>query len=62
MAQWRRGSGQLELTRGDPEAIGWSGDYGKLRSALVFQSDLFEAHPSVAVLPVISELRDALTQ
>jgi mRNA interferase MazF len=35
------------------------GDYGKPRPALVIQSGLFDAHPSVTVLPVTSELRDA---
>jgi mRNA interferase MazF len=34
------------------------GDYGKPRPALVIQSDLFDAHPSVTILPVTSELRD----
>ena len=35
------------------------GDYGKARPALVIQSDLFAEHPSVTLLPVTSELRDA---
>jgi len=39
--------------------IALSGDYGKTRPALVVQSDLFDAHPSVSVLPVTGELRDA---
>jgi len=34
------------------------GDLGKPRPALVIQSDLFEAHPSVAILPLTGELRD----
>ena len=34
------------------------GGFGKPRAALVVQSDLFDAHPSVTVLPVTSELRD----
>jgi mRNA interferase MazF len=34
-----------------------AGAYGKPRPALVIQSDLFEKHPSVTVLPVTSELR-----
>jgi len=33
----------------------FAGDYGKPRPALVIQSDLFNAHPSVTVLPVRSE-------
>lgn len=39
--------------------IALSGDYGKPRPALVIQSDLFTAHPSVTILPVTGELRDA---
>ncbi len=35
------------------------GSYGKPRPALILQSDLFDAHPSVTVLPITSELRDA---
>jgi len=47
------------VTRGDVVTIALSGDYGKPRPALVIQSDLFDTHPSVTVLPVTSELRDA---
>jgi mRNA interferase MazF len=47
------------VKRGDLVTIALSGDYGKPRSALVIQSDLFEAHPSVTILPVTSALRDA---
>lgn len=36
-----------------------SGDYGKPRPALVVQSDAFDLHPSVVVLPLTSELHDA---
>ena len=39
--------------------VALSGDYGKPRPAVVIQSDLFEEHPSVTVLPLTSELRDA---
>ena len=35
------------------------GDFGKPRPALVIQSDLFDAHPSVTILPVTDELREA---
>jgi mRNA interferase MazF len=35
------------------------GDYGKARPALVIQSDLFAQHPSVTLLPVTGELRNA---
>lgn len=45
--------------RGDLIAISLQGDYGKPRPALVIQSDLFDEHPSVTVLPVTSALRDA---
>jgi mRNA interferase MazF len=46
------------VTRGDLVTIALPGNYGKLRPALVIQSDLFDAHPSVTILPVTSELRD----
>ena len=39
--------------------IALSGDHGNPRPALVIQSDLFDAHPSVSILPVTSELPDA---
>lgn len=47
------------MKRGDLVTISLSGDYGKPRPALVIQSDLFDAHLSVTVLPVTSELREA---
>ena len=47
------------MKRGDLVTIALSGDYGKPRPALVIQSDLFDAHPSIAILPVTSALRDA---
>ena len=34
------------------------GAYGKPRPALVIQSDLFDEHPSITILPVTSELRE----
>lgn len=37
--------------------IALQGDHGKPRPALVIQSDFFETHPSVTVLPVTSDLR-----
>jgi mRNA interferase MazF len=37
--------------------IALPGAYGKPRPALVIQSDFFDAHPSVTVLPLTSELR-----
>ncbi|MDR5755277.1 MULTISPECIES: type II toxin-antitoxin system PemK/MazF family toxin [unclassified Caballeronia] len=45
------------MRRGDLVAIALQGDYGKPRPALIIQSDLFDAHPSVTILPVTSELR-----
>lgn len=47
------------MRRGDLVTIALQGDYGKPRPALVIQSDLFNEHPSVTVLPVTGELRDA---
>ena len=47
------------MRRGDLVTVALPGDYGKPRPALVIQSDFFDAHPSVTVLPVTSELRDA---
>ena len=46
------------MRRGDLVTIALQGDYGKPRPALVIQSDLFDEHPSVTILPVTSELRD----
>lgn len=46
------------MRRGDLVTIALQGDLGKPRPALVIQSDLFDAHPSVIILPVTSELRD----
>ena len=47
------------MRRGDLVPVALPGDYGKPRPALVIQSDFFDAHPSVTVLPVTGELRDA---
>lgn len=44
--------------RGDIVAVVLPGTYGKPRPALIVQSDLFDAHPSVSVLPITSELRE----
>ena len=46
------------MKRGDLVAVSLSGDYGEPRPALVIQSDLFDEHPSVTILPLTSELRD----
>jgi mRNA interferase MazF len=48
------------MKRGDFVTIAMQGDFGKPRPALVVQSDSFnQAHPSVTVLPVSSELVNA---
>jgi mRNA interferase MazF len=47
------------VKRGDLVTIALPGDYGKPRPALIVQSDLFDAHPSVSILPITGELRDA---
>jgi mRNA interferase MazF len=47
------------MRRGDLVTVALQGDLGKPRPALVIQSDLFNEHPSITVLPVTSELRDA---
>lgn len=38
--------------------VSLQGDMGKPRPALVLQSDLFDAHPSVTVLPITSTRQD----
>jgi len=38
--------------------VSLEGDYGKPRLALVIQSDLFDEHPSVTLIPVTGELRE----
>jgi mRNA interferase MazF len=45
------------MKRGDFVPVILAGAYGKPRPALVIQSDLFDLHSSVTVLPVTSELR-----
>jgi mRNA interferase MazF len=47
------------VKRGELVTIALSGDYGKPWPGLVIQSDLFDSHPSVTILPVTSALRDA---
>ena len=47
------------MRRGDVVTVALPGDLGKPRPALVIQSDLFDVHPSVTILPITSELRDA---
>jgi len=45
------------MRRGDIAGVALQGDYGKPRPALIIHSDLFDAHPSVTVLPITSDLR-----
>lgn len=46
------------MRRGDLVTIALQGDDGKPRPALIIQSDLFHAHPSVTILPVTGALRE----
>ena len=45
------------MRRGDLVTVVLPGAYGKPRPALVIQSDLFDEHPSVTILPITGELR-----
>ena len=47
------------MIRGDFVTIAMQGDFGKPRTALVIQSDPFNDHVTVTVLPVSSALVDA---
>ena len=47
------------MRRGDLVTIAMQGAYGKPRPALIIQSDLFDEHPSITILPVTGELRNA---
>lgn len=47
------------MRRGDIVRVAVTGDFGKPRPAVVLQSDLFDEHPSLTVLPITSDLRDA---
>lgn len=46
------------MKRGDVITVALQGDFGKPRPALVIQSDLFQDHPSITVLPITSEQVD----
>jgi mRNA interferase MazF len=48
----------MGMKRGDLITVSLPGNYGKPRPALIIQSDLFDSHPSLTVLPITSELRD----
>jgi len=47
------------VRRGDFVKVFTPGSYGKPRPAVIVQSDLFNQHPSISVLPLSSELRNA---
>jgi len=47
------------MKRGDLITVSLPGNYGKPRPALIIQSDLFDVHPSITILPITSELQDA---
>jgi len=47
------------MRRGDIVTVALQGDLGKPRPALVVQSDFFDEHPSVTVLPITSAEVDA---
>jgi mRNA interferase MazF len=47
------------MSRGEFVTIAMQGDFGKPRPALIIQSELFNAHATVTVLPVTSTLVDA---
>jgi mRNA interferase MazF len=46
------------MKRGDLVTVSLPGNYGKPRPALVIQSDLFDEHPSVTILPITSDIRE----
>jgi mRNA interferase MazF len=46
------------VRRGDLVTIALQGDFGKPRPALVIQSDFFDVHPSLTVLPITGDLRE----
>lgn len=46
-----------EIRRGDVVTVALPGEFGKPRPAVVVQSDLFGAHPTLTVLPLTSTLR-----
>lgn len=47
------------MKRGDLVSVAPQGGFGKPRPALVIQSDYFDTHPSVTVLPLSSDLQGA---
>lgn len=55
-----RGLGKINqlFSRGNMVTVATSGDYGKPRPALVIQSNHFDQHASITLLPITSDLRD----
>jgi len=47
------------VKRGSIVAVALQGDFGKARTALVIQSDMFDQHPTVSILALSSEIVDA---
>ena len=50
------------MRRGQFVVVATAGDYGKPRPALIVQSDLFAALPSVVICPLTTTLRDDADQ
>lgn len=48
----------MALKRGDIVPVVLSGPYGKPRPAIIVQSNFFNEHPSVTIVPVTGEVRD----
>ncbi len=44
------------MIRGDLVTVALPGDFGKPRPALIVQSDLFQDHPTISLLPITSHL------
>jgi mRNA interferase MazF len=47
------------MQRGDLVSLAVQGDFGKPRPALVMQSDWFDKHPTVTLLPLTSDLQNS---
>ena len=58
--KWFHRSGQrrLAVKRGDLVPVAVSGAYGKPHPAVIIQSDYFDEHPWVKVLPITTHLRE----
>lgn len=48
------------MRRGDFVTIALQGDFGKPRPALIIQTDTFNEHPTVTLLPLTTTIVDAL--